>query len=133
MRRRFARLGALWVAVVTAALLLTGPLHLVLERHVWCPAHGELVRAHDEADHAFDAGPGPRTPGRPSLPHDHEQDRCAWALILQAPGAPASVTTANLSPVGLVVAPVFEPQTPPAPPIAVLAFAPSHSPPSSAV
>lgn len=148
MKRRYDRTWALTVSVTIVALIAIGPLHLALEQHVWCADHRELVRAHPHdglghshqadhhhhgpaaGDHQDDRREGGHPGGRPGLPHSHDEDACAWALLLQAPGATPAPPLALPAPaaVPVVTPPAVLPDAPR--PIDVLRYAPSHSPPA---
>lgn len=133
MRRRFTRTWSATVAATTLALVMVGPLHLLLEEHVWCAEHRELVRAHahDGLGDADDDHHEPsHAPDRPGLPHSHDADGCAWALLLQAPGSIAQPLTWAAAPAAFFSAPLLT--APEAAPLAIalLDLAPCHSPPA---
>lgn len=91
MSRRRPRLSAAaTVALVFGAGVVVGPLHLLVEEHQFCPVLGQLVHSHGGHD----------SEERHGVPtHDHQDDACCFAILLDAPGTDAP--TVSIAPTHL--------------------------------
>ncbi|PKN59485.1 MAG: hypothetical protein CVU56_00195 [Deltaproteobacteria bacterium HGW-Deltaproteobacteria-14] len=113
------------------ALTVVPQLHLLVVPHMLCPIDGALVHASPE-DHPHAARrPGGcdegSEPAAPERPHGADE-RCPLGLLSDASGpTPAPL---QLAPAAYPAPPVTARASVPHPPIALIALAPSHSPPA---
>lgn len=110
------------------AVAFAGPLHLALQPHGLCPWDGSLVHEHtDEDECAPIEGAGGE---HPPTPHSHDAEGCGLALLLDAPGLDASATALKTPAAPTPADDALAHHARAFAPIAIIALAPSHSPPA---
>jgi hypothetical protein len=132
MRFQRQRLGALALVLAFLASQLAGLLHLALERHEVCAAHGELVHAA-----AGDAEPGrerraddPRGLGLSGAPEPGEHNHCGVLPAIQPKHPTVASSPSPVPAPAVLVARVALPAWNARSSVPLLLLAPKHSPPA---